>query len=80
MARRTGAPVIPVFLVREGAGYRMKVAPPVVWVTSGERERDIAANTRRYNQVLEAFIRQHPEQWFWVHRRWKTRPYEESEG
>jgi KDO2-lipid IV(A) lauroyltransferase len=80
MAQRTGAPVVPMFLVREGDAYRMIAAPPVQWVRTGDRSRDIRVNTRRYNQVLESFIRRYPEQWFWVHRRWKTRPKKECRG
>jgi KDO2-lipid IV(A) lauroyltransferase len=74
MAQRTGAPVVPVFLVREGCGYRMDAGPEVGWIATGDPADDISVNTRRYNQVLESYIRRYPEQWFWVHRRWKTRP------
>ena len=38
--------------------------------------RDIEANTQAYNHAIESMARQYPEQWFWVHQRWKTRPYQ----
>lgn len=74
VARRLKAPVVPIFLVREDSAYRMIVQPEVPLILTGDKDRDVEANTRRYNQVLESMIRRYPEQWFWVHRRWKTRP------
>ena len=76
MALRTGAPVLPMFLVREGRRYRVVIGPELPLIDTGDRERDVAANTRRYNQALESIIRRYPEQWFWVHRRWKKQPME----
>ena len=77
MALRTGAPVLPMFLVREGRCYRVVIGPELPLIDTGDRDRDVAANTRRYNQALESVIRRYPEQWFWVHRRWKKQPMEE---
>ena len=37
--------------------------------------RDVEENTQHYNDVIESFIRRYPDQWFWVHQRWKTRPH-----
>ncbi len=76
LARETMAPVIPAFLVREGDGYRAEFGPMIPLVKTDDKTKDIEANTAKYNQVLENFIRRYPEQWFWVHRRWKTRPPE----
>jgi KDO2-lipid IV(A) lauroyltransferase len=75
IAQRTGAPVLPVFNYREGDGFRIvvgEILPPVV---TGDRRSDTEANTARYTQVIEEGIRRKPDQWFWVHRRWKTKPY-----
>ena len=44
------------------------------WVETGDQKADVIANTARYVQVLEAIIRRHPEQWLWIHRRFRTRP------
>jgi len=71
MALRTGAPVVPVFMLREKGGFRAVVLPEIPLMKTGDIQKDIELNTEKYNQAIEAFIRQYPEQWFWVHRRWK---------
>jgi KDO2-lipid IV(A) lauroyltransferase len=77
LALRTGAPVIPVYNVRELDGsYRIVAGPEVVLVRSGDTRRDMEENTANFNRIIESYVRRHPEQWFWVHRRWKTRPYQ----
>jgi KDO2-lipid IV(A) lauroyltransferase len=43
-------------------------------IRSGNEEADIAANTALFTKVIEKYVRQYPDQWLWVHRRWKTRP------
>ena len=43
-------------------------------VRTGDLEADIVANTQKFTSVIEGYVRQYPEQWLWVHRRWKTRP------
>ena len=75
IALRTGAPVLPVFLYREDHGFRAvfgDVIPPAV---TGDRTKDIETNTAQYTKVIEEGVRLRPEQWFWVHRRWKTKTY-----
>jgi len=75
IALTTGAPVIPLFLVREGDGFRVEFGPEIPLIRTGDKTIDIETNTSAYNRVLESMIRRYPEQWFWVHRRWKTKPY-----
>jgi KDO2-lipid IV(A) lauroyltransferase len=75
MALRTGAPVVPVFMLREKRGFRAVVLPEIPLTKTGDIQRDIELNTEKYNQAIEAFIREHPDQWFWVHQRWKTKAY-----
>lgn len=70
LAQRTGAAWIPVFIWREKGGYSVKILPEILPV-EGESDADVMT---RVNAVYEAEIRQHPEQYFWVHRRFKTRP------
>jgi len=68
---RTGAPVIPVFIRRQPDGrHRVEIEPAVPPPPDG----DVVVYTASFNHAIEAAIRQAPEQWFWLHRRWKTRP------
>jgi Kdo2-lipid IVA lauroyltransferase/acyltransferase len=77
LALRTGAPVIPAYNVREPDGsYRIIFEPEVVLDRSGDTRVDIEENTATFNRIIENYVRRHPEQWFWVHQRWKTRPHE----
>ena len=73
LAKRTGAPVYPVFLIRQGTSERhvLEVQPPIDWVDSGDGEADVVTNTQRYSDVFESMLRRHPEQWIWFHKRWR---------
>lgn len=75
LARKTGAPVLPLFMIRENGGFIARFLPPVPPAQTGDKTRDVEINTARYNAVYEELIRQYPEQWFWVHRRWKIQPF-----
>ncbi len=78
-ARRTGAALLPVVCPRSAPGrFTVRIGKEIPVAVTGDHRRDILATTAEATAVLEAFIREHPEQWFWVHRRWKTRP--EGEG
>jgi KDO2-lipid IV(A) lauroyltransferase len=74
LALKTGAPVIPLFMIREKNGFRVEIWPEVPLIKTGDRTTDVDRNTQQYNDVIERFVRRHPTQWFWVHQRWKTRP------
>ena len=76
LALKTGAPVLPAYLIREAQGYRVAIWPEIPLIRTGDRTKDIEANTQQYNDAIERFVRRHPDQWFWVHQRWKTRPYQ----
>ena len=75
-ALRTGAAVIPGFLIWDEAlqKHRLRFDPPLKLIQTGDRARDILENTRMFNRVLEGYVRKNPDQWLWIHRRWKTRP------
>lgn len=75
LALKTGAPVVPGFIRRLPDGrHEVQIEPALGLSRTGDRERDVAENTARFNAAIERHVRACPEQWFWVHRRWKTRP------
>ena len=76
IALRTDAAVVPGFTIWDPAlhKYRLRFDPALELIRTGDLEADIAANTQRFTQVIEDYVRKYPDQWLWVHRRWKTRP------
>ncbi len=76
IALRTDAPIVPAFIVREGrsARHRVHVLPILEVERSGDPAEDVRRNTQRFTSVFEEMVRRHPEQWLWMHKRWKTRP------
>lgn len=76
IALRTDAAVVPGFTIWDPAlgKYRLRFDPAVELVRTGQLEADIKANTQRFTKIIEDYVRKYPEQWLWVHRRWKTRP------
>jgi KDO2-lipid IV(A) lauroyltransferase len=76
IALRAGAPVVPAFIVREGgsARHRVHVLPIMYAERTGDQAEDVRLNTQRFTAVFEEMVRRHPEQWLWMHKRWKTRP------
>ncbi|HXY52369.1 MAG TPA: lysophospholipid acyltransferase family protein [Terriglobales bacterium] len=76
IALRTDAAVVPGFTVWDPAlgKYRLRFDPAVPLVRTGDTAADVLANTQQFSKVIERFVRQYPDQWLWVHRRWKTRP------
>lgn len=76
LALKTRAPVIPVFMVREKEGFIAKFLPEIPLQQTGDQTRDLEDNTQQYNHVIESFLRRYPDQWFWLHQRWKTKPYQ----
>ena len=76
IALRTDAAVVPGFTIWDSSlgKYRLRFDPAVELVRTGELDADIHANTQRFTSIIEDYVRKYPEQWLWVHRRWKTRP------
>ena len=58
--------------------YRLRFEPPVELARTGDTDRDILENTQRFAKVIEEIIRKHPDQWVWIHARWKNRPKGEA--
>jgi len=80
VALKTGAAVLPGFMLWEAAErrYILHFGPQLHFTETENSERDILDATQQCNDVLEAWIRRYPDQWLWIHRRWKTRPSGES--
>ena len=77
LALHTGAPVLPGYMARLPDGrYRLVLGPEVEVIDTGDHEADILANTQRFTKVIEETVRQYPEQWLWIHQRWKTQRYQ----
>jgi KDO2-lipid IV(A) lauroyltransferase len=76
VAFKTGAAVLPGFMLWEPAEgrYVLHFGPELVFARSQDAEADILAATQQCTSAIEAWIRRYPDQWLWIHRRWKTRP------
>lgn len=75
LALRSGAPIVPAFCVLgEDGVWDVTVEPPLDVPLSGRRDVDVRRITAAATAVLESWIRRFPEQWLWMHRRWKTVP------
>jgi Kdo2-lipid IVA lauroyltransferase/acyltransferase len=80
VALKTGAAVLPGFMVWEPAErkYVLHFGPELEFKRTGRPKEDVLAATQQCNDVLESRIRRYPDQWLWIHRRWKTRPAGEA--
>jgi Kdo2-lipid IVA lauroyltransferase/acyltransferase len=76
LAIATGTPAVPAFIVRQNGSlhHRIVILPPLDIVREGDRTEAIRETTQRATRVVEDMIRQYPDHWNWIHRRWKTRP------
>lgn len=73
IARATGAPVVPAATWREPDGrHVLRFEEPLTPIECEDYDEEVRRNTRAYNAMLERLILRHPEQWWWMHRRWKT--------
>ncbi|HNY51708.1 MAG TPA: lysophospholipid acyltransferase family protein [Smithella sp.] len=81
MAMRSGAPVLPAFMARQKSGkYKFIVKPTVEAVCTDNYENDLVVNTQRFTKIIEEVIREYPDQYFWFHQRWKTKPWQKGRG
>lgn len=75
LVQRLDTPVIPCFMVRQkGPYHKIILEPPIPFKKCPTMDETIVYNTQVYTNVLERYIRAHPEHWIWMHRRWKTKP------
>jgi KDO2-lipid IV(A) lauroyltransferase len=75
IALRAEAPIVPAACVRVGPDrHRLVIRAPLETPNTGDRRQDIELLTARGNEAIEAFIREHPAQWMWSHRRFRHSP------
>ncbi len=73
-------PVLPAYCVRrDDAKFLVRLESPIFPIKSGNLDKDVIKNTQKYTTFLENVIKKYPEQWFWVHNRWKTQPEKPDE-
>lgn len=74
LAMASGSPIMPIFCVRQNGAHKLIVEDPIELELTGNKEKDIFVNTQKWTDLVEKYIRQYPEQWVWIHKRWKTQP------
>jgi len=70
LALKTGRPLLPMAVTRDGANFTVTFYEPIKLETTGERETDVLNGVKQVTEFIEDRIREEPAQWFWVHRRW----------
>jgi len=81
LALRSGAPVLPMFMARQKSGKYKFILKPLVEISrTGDYEADLLENTQRFTKVVEDIVREYPDQWFWIHQRWKTKKCQVGTG
>lgn len=73
LAKASGAVLLPVFIIREGDWHTIAIEEPIELADTGNKEADLVSNTQKWSDVVESYIRRYPDQWVWMHRRWKTK-------
>lgn len=78
LALRTGCAVVPTYIfLGEDGKQHMHILPEIPLIITGDEETDLVVNTQNFTNVTEQIVREHPEQWVWMHERWKTKPGQE---
>ncbi len=75
LAIRTKAPVLPMYTMRKNREFLIEFLPEIPLEDTGDRIKDLENNTQNYTAAIEAMVRRYPDQYFWVHNRWKTKSY-----
>ena len=77
IALKTGAAILPSFIIRQPDGtHRAIIEPPLALERAAVNEEELVINTQKFTKIIEGYIRRYPEQWIWMHERWKTRSEE----
>ena len=74
IARKRGAAVLPAFIHREGKRYIGTLYPEVPLSQEKDEEKALIEDTKKFSSYIENYIREHPAEWLWIHRRWKRVP------
>lgn len=75
LAVKTDCALVPAYTILGPDGrYRAIYEPAIAWQATGDRQADVAVLTQAVTARIEAWVRETPEQWLWIHRRWKTQP------
>jgi len=78
LAQRTGAAIIPCFMVRQKDDSNVLFFEPEITIARGKDEAETIVRTiQKITDVIESYIRGYPESWSWIHKRWKSRPRHE---
>jgi len=78
LAIASGAPILPVAVARMGKRYKFLVGKPIECAYEGDKDKAIRHFTQQWSRALEGFIREYPEQWVWMHKRWKSKSESEA--
>lgn len=74
LARKYDIPIVPIFMwLKEDLTYQLECFPPLELVRTDDVDYDLQVNIQKCSDAYEKIIRQHPEQWAWMHKRWKTK-------
>lgn len=79
IAMAVNVPIVPVFILRDGYNHRIVIDDVITPVKSQNKENDVLENTRAWNNVVQKYVMNYPQQWVWVHKRWKTKEVNISE-
>lgn len=71
LARRSGAPIVPMFMHHRGAGHRLAIQAPYPLSEQPDKEVALRKDVQRLSELIEQAVRAEPQEWYWVHRRWK---------
>ncbi len=74
LAMESHAPVVPLFIIRKGAKYIIIIEPEIPLAATDNEDENIEINTQNYTNAIEKLVRQYPDQYFWLHNRWKYQP------
>ncbi len=78
-SRRTGAPIVPMFIYRvNGPRHKIVIEPEVLFEEGQDKEAALLSMIQKLTSIIETYIRKYPHEWGWIHKRWKARPKEEK--